>query len=132
MGLQLNRREWIKASAMSLAGLTVGSSLSCSSQNTEIAGTSQTNKPVILRSNESPYGISQKTREAMIESLDFSHRYPHKQYSELLDLIAAKEGLSPEHIVLGGGSTEIMTTLIHLYGSGKQRNRRWYRKTTWL
>ncbi len=67
-----------------------------------------------LDNNESPYGISKAAREVIISSIEQSNRYPHRHYPELKELIAERENVTPDHIILGAGSTEIMTTLIHL------------------
>ena len=67
-----------------------------------------------IDSNESPYGISKAAREAITSSIGQSNRYPHRHYPELEELIAERENITPDHIILGAGSTEIMTTLIHL------------------
>lgn len=61
---------------------------------------------VRLSSNENPYGPSPKVREAMIKALDDACRYPFSYTRELTRMIADKEGVSPEHIVLTAGSTE--------------------------
>jgi len=69
-----------------------------------------------LDNNENPYGIAPEAREAIIDAIRGSHRYPHRLYSELVKMIAAKEGLSPENIILGAGSTEVMNMAIFAYG----------------
>ena len=78
-----------------------------------------TEKNVIrLKSNESPYGLSPKRSNGSAKNaLAQSHLYPHTHYVELKSKIAEREGLTPEHIILGAGSTEIMVMLIQLYGS---------------
>ncbi len=117
MAYQLNRRQWLKASAIAAAGLISGSNFPACRKYTPFPQTSSKGGDFIrLNSNESPYGISENARQAIIGSIDRSNRYPHRRYSELEELIADKENISPDNIFLGAGSTEVMTTLIHLYG----------------
>lgn len=60
--------------------------------------------PVKLSSNENPYGPSEKVRKAMQDAFDQGCRYP-RNYG-LAEMLAKKEGVTPEHIVITAGSTE--------------------------
>ncbi len=44
--------------------------------------------------------------EAIIKNFDIACRYPYAYQGELLQMIAEKEGLTKDHIVITGGSTE--------------------------
>ena len=117
MAYQLNRRQWLKTSAIAAAGLIAGSNFPACRKDASLPQTSFGGEDSIrLDSNESPYGISENAQQAIIGSIDRSNRYPQRHYSELEELIAEKENISPDNIFLGAGSTEVMTTLIHLYG----------------
>ena len=114
----MNRREWLKTSTIATTGLLVSSSFpSCGKRGDVLEKPSPPTGQVKLNSNESPYGISDKARRAIIEAIDASHLYPHRKYSELVELIAARERLTPEHIILGGGSTEVMNMVIRAFGT---------------
>jgi histidinol-phosphate aminotransferase len=69
-----------------------------------------------LNSNENPYGPSEKVRQAMISNFDEACRYPFSYSGELIEKIAAKEGISKDHIVLAGGSTEGLKVVGLTYG----------------
>lgn len=117
MAMHLNRRQWLKTSAFAAAGLIAGPNLPACRKDTSLPQKSFGDEDTIrLNSNESPYGISENARQAIIDSIHRSNRYPHRRYSELKELIAEKENISPDNIILGAGSTEVMTTLIHLFG----------------
>jgi histidinol-phosphate aminotransferase len=117
MALHLNRRQWLKTSAFAAAGLIAGSNFASCKRDAASPRASAGGEDLIwLKSNESPYGVSESTQQVIINSLDRSNRYPHRRYSALKELIAERENISPDNIFLGAGSTEIMTTLIHLYG----------------
>ena len=62
--------------------------------------------PVRLSSNENPYGPSEKVRNAMQDNFDLGCRYPFSYSQELHEMIAEKEGVTTDHIVVTGGSTE--------------------------
>jgi histidinol-phosphate aminotransferase len=72
-----------------------------------------------LSLNENPFGPSPRALAAMARELPRTHRYPYAKAPELTRMIAAREGVSPEHIVLGVGSGEVLET----YGVylGRQR-----------
>ena len=59
-----------------------------------------------LSSNENPFGSSEKIRQAMILNFDEACRYPFSHSEELSERIALEEGVSKNHVVLTGGSTE--------------------------
>jgi len=118
MALQLNRRQWLKTSAVAAAGLIVSRNYTaCQRKDALLSLSLRGEEPLRLGNNESPYGISDGARQAIIDSLDRSNRYPHGYYLQLKELIAQKENVSEENIILGAGSTEVMTSLIHVYGT---------------
>jgi histidinol-phosphate aminotransferase len=61
-----------------------------------------------LGSNENPYGPSPKARQAIIDNLDESNRYAFGFGSELAKIIAEREGVSTDHVMLGAGSSELL------------------------
>ncbi len=62
--------------------------------------------PIQLNYNENPFGPSAKVREAMVKAFDIGCRYPDTYSQELLDMISEREGVSRDHIVITGGSSE--------------------------
>jgi len=115
MELFINRRQWLKTSTLAFVGLMAGTGfIGCREQPSAPLSDSEGDTFIRIDSNESPYGISKAAREAITSSMGQSNRYPHLHYPELEELIAERENVTPDHIMLGAGSTEIMTTLIHL------------------
>jgi histidinol-phosphate aminotransferase len=114
MGNTLSRRQWLKTSTMAVAGLVTGPRLIASENEAYFQEHFfEEDRLIRLESNESPFGISEKAKEAVHSSMALSNRYPHGHYPQLTNLIAEREGISPDHIILGAGSTEVMVTLIH-------------------
>jgi len=107
MTFALNRRQWIRNTGVALAGLAIAPRIRLSAQH-EVDRSAGRREPVKLSSNENPFGPSQSASMAMIQAMEKSCRYPAPETAELLKLIAAKEGCSPDNIVLGVGSGEIL------------------------
>ena len=107
----MNRRNWLKANVSAAAGLTIApTALSFSFKPKVIAG------EIRLNSNENPLGPSKAARRAIIDALDLGCRYPSEHYQKLEMMIAEKEGLSPDYVVLGAGSSEILRIAGYAYG----------------
>jgi histidinol-phosphate aminotransferase len=64
--------------------------------------------PILLNSNENPYGPSLRAREAMSASQAIASRYPDAVEEQLCEAIARHHGVARAQIVLGCGSGEIL------------------------
>ena len=69
-----------------------------------------------LGANENPWGPSEKTKQALIGAIGDSNRYAFKLRGELIKVIAEKEGVPESHILLGAGSSELLTASLVAYG----------------
>lgn len=116
----ITRRSWLKkvslGTGLSLTGTGFLSELSAEEKHKfnprPLAG------PIRLGSNENPYGPSQKMREAMASHFDLGCRYPWGYNAGLVELIAQKEGVPEDHIVLVAGSTEGLKVAGLTFGEG--------------
>jgi histidinol-phosphate aminotransferase len=63
---------------------------------------------VRLSSNENPYGPSPTAHNAMNGAYDLCCRYPDKQNDRLIEKLAKLNSVSPDQIMLGDGSSEIL------------------------
>ena len=63
---------------------------------------------ILLNSNENPYGPSAKALEAANRSGSIANRYPDSLEDEARAAIAKHHGVTPDRIVLGCGSSEIL------------------------
>ena len=61
-----------------------------------------------LSSNENPYGPSPAALDAMTRSQGMAGRYPDAAERETIEAIARHHGVSPDRVVLGCGSSEIL------------------------
>jgi histidinol-phosphate aminotransferase len=101
--MNLSRRELLSASALLLAG--PGAALRAA------ADAAPGDHPIILCWNENPYGPSPAARAAASEAIPASCRYPDDEMKSLVAVLAAREGVSPDCIVTGTGSGELLRAL---------------------
>ncbi len=109
-----DRRQWLKT-----IGLSGGFALMGGLDALALSTGPSSFKPgdiAKLNSNENPYGPSKLVRKTITESFDIACRYPSVVYRELIQLIADKEGVDKESIVLTGGSTEGLKAAGLTYG----------------
>lgn len=71
---------------------------------------------VRLRANENPYGPGARALEAAAAAADQGAYYPGPIEEDLLGLIAARHGLSLEHMVLASGSNEALCAAAVAFG----------------
>ncbi|MEL7195268.1 MAG: histidinol-phosphate transaminase [Bacteroidota bacterium] len=132
MNTKLTRRNWLKSSAFLAAGLGVAPALMASDSTLQ-----PVYKPQIwernfsfpsdvnglrarLLANENPYGPSDEVRLAIMESVSKGNRYGHQDSMRLKEMLAEREGVTPDHIMLGPGSTDILekTAISHFVSGG--------------
>lgn len=70
-----------------------------------------------LSANENPYGPSESAKQAMTAALSEGWKYATSEMPALAKLIAEREGLTPEHVMITEGSAEILRVVALLYGS---------------
>ena len=64
--------------------------------------------PILLNSNENPYGPSPKALAALVAANPIANRYPDDAEDAMRAAIAKHHGVAPEQVVLGCGSSEIL------------------------
>ncbi len=112
----LSRRDWFKSSLTLGAGLALTPAMLESLMAAPVSNAerihginpSGPSKFIRLGSNENPYGPSAKARKAIVDVMDEGNRYSFTEMNEMKNLLAQKEGVSPDHILLGGGSGELL------------------------
>lgn len=71
-----------------------------------------------LFANENPFGPSDKAKKAVMDALALSYQYPFMYEDELIQKIASHEGLAPEMIQLGAGSTSLLFATAAYFSKG--------------
>ena len=69
--------------------------------------------------NVNPLGLSQKLKDNLIHRIDVLTSYPDREYTELRKTIGAYCRTAPEHIIVGNGSTELISLMIQLKNAGR-------------
>ena len=64
--------------------------------------------------NVNPLGISYKLREGLMEHIDAITTYPDREYTSLRKCIAEYTGTDYRNILVGNGSTELISLVIQL------------------
>lgn len=121
----LSRRHWLRSSLVLASGAAVapsalGNSTFAVDQPLLWSAQSRLKEldfqlpPVLapnvirLNANENPFGPSAKARLAVIESAINGNRYAHGESMKLKKMIAEKEGVSEDYIMMGPGSTDLL------------------------
>jgi histidinol-phosphate aminotransferase len=112
----MKRREWLRSAMAAGAGIPLGLSMvqelaaaPASKAEFDFLKSFKSNpKLVRLGSNENPYGPSPKARDAIKASVVEGNRYAFEGIEELKQMIATKEGVSPDHVLVFAGSGEAL------------------------
>ena len=67
---------------------------------------------VSFSANVNPLGVSKLLKDTLPSHLDVISSYPDREYTKLREVIAKYCGTLPEHILVGNGSTELITLFI--------------------
>ena len=67
---------------------------------------------VLFGANVNPLGLSPALKETLAANLDILSSYPDRNYTSLKAVIAGYCGVDPAHVVVGNGSTELISLLI--------------------
>lgn len=137
MSNSINRRNWIKSSAMMAGGLAflsgtldklsamsavrkVTASIKGATDQTAIMSIPPKFGPLKARllANENPFGPSPAAKKAIQDAIDTGYQYPFQQIPVLTGKIAAYEGITPDNIVLDSGSTPLLLAAAMHYSKG--------------
>jgi len=86
-------------------------------QRAAVSGGDLPKDMVWLNANENPAGPPAVSLDAMREVLPTSGRYHYQEFQGIYEKIARSEELSPEQIVTGCGSSEVLHTGVDLFTS---------------
>lgn len=122
MKQSISRRNWLKSSFLAMSSLSLAPSLALAAKENlhsyhpksrlkeYIPAFSYDEARLVakLNANENPYGPSPKVVKAISESVSSGNRYGHGEAKILIEMIAEKEGVTPEHIMMGPGSSDLL------------------------
>jgi histidinol-phosphate aminotransferase len=90
---ELDRRQWLTAVGLAIGGLGTSRFVA--------AETSPVSRPIRLSLNENPFGPAPGVIDALRREFTNLCRYTGEEYDTLVELIAAKEALPREQVILG-------------------------------
>jgi len=99
------RRDWLRSS-IGIGGLILAPPSILSAKEKLNFQPRSIDSIIRLSSNENPYGPSKRVQERIKNSFVHGCRYPYAYSDELAEQLAKKHGVSPESIIVTGGSTE--------------------------
>lgn len=119
-----NRRDWLKKALMVSATLPFAPSLG---EQLMAAPMGETERRFIrsglsglikirLNSNENPYGPSDRARKAITQIISETNRYPFQTVAAFKDFLAEAEGVTPDHILVGAGSSDLLCATGSAFG----------------
>ncbi len=109
MSTNISRRGFAKILGASAAYAALTPSISMSVPALRVVTRSSTALDIVrLSSNENPYGPSPMALKAMTDAFSLAWRYPDEHADSLVNVLAKMHGVTPEQIILGNGSGEIL------------------------
>ena len=115
----LHRRQWLKQTSLAAFGL--GYSFTSMGNEEGITRNFGSGKDLInLGSNENPYGISPKAKQAIIDMISQANRYQWNvsTLQEYRKQLAEKFGLTEENVLISAGSGEGLGLLARYFNKG--------------
>lgn len=106
-----SRRTWLKLAgigAVSAAGVLPACAPTISADETSAAATIDPDALAIMSSNENPFGPSPKAMDAMRAEVGNIYRYTGPLTAKFAGIIAEREGVAPEQVLITNGSTPIL------------------------
>jgi histidinol-phosphate aminotransferase len=116
--MALSRRHFVQTLGAGAAGLWIvgrGSEASALGLDRGLGAIALDGSPLILNSNENPVGPFTPVVDGVRSAFDAANRYPFAIVTEVTAAIAKANGVSPENILLGTGSTPVLRTAIQLF-----------------
>jgi histidinol-phosphate aminotransferase len=126
MKSNVNRRTWLKQSALAAGSVMTGmafsnellakpafgmkplSGKSALLENYFIPLQDRASLKARLLANENPWGPSKKAVAAIAESASKGNRYVYNSSMKMVEVLATKEGVAKDNILLAAGSTDLL------------------------
>ena len=107
-----SRRQFMQSTAAAASGLVVARGREAGALAFDAAAWPNGVPPIRLDSNENAAGPCVEARWAIGEAMKQSHIYPFRFEGLLASAIAKRQGVSPENVLVGCGSSEILLNAV--------------------
>lgn len=123
----LTRRDWLKQSALATGAMIAGAAMTTESKAKPAFGMKPfqgihhtreqyhvaakadlTQLKARLLANENPWGPSKKAISAVGDAASKGNRYVYNSALEMMEMLATKEGVAPNQVLVAAGSTDIL------------------------
>jgi histidinol-phosphate aminotransferase len=125
MNSTINRRSWLKQSALAAGGIMTSMAVASDimakpafgmtpiynnslAENYHVIFQERDAIKARLLANENPWGPSKKAITAIAESASKGNRYVYSSSRVMVDMLAQKEGVAADQVLLSAGSTDIL------------------------
>jgi histidinol-phosphate aminotransferase len=133
MSTPVSRRAWLRTSSLGLgAGLLLPAALPAEALADAawpratrdeldayaqgVAARRRANGPVRLASNENPFGMSPRAKQAMLDAWDEHNKYGSPSYEVLKRAFARQAGVPADHVMVTQGSREVLCVAALAHG----------------
>lgn len=103
---QISRRDWLRAAGLAAVGTAFVGRGRLGAE--EVEAPPPEGRHVNLAGNENAFGPSPAVMQAIFKAAAWSSRYPFREEYVLKQMLAKREGVALENIVLGNGCDEIL------------------------
>jgi histidinol-phosphate aminotransferase len=107
--MNVSRRNFLRVGGVGLGAAAVSTlPLPAFAKGCEPARVAMPGGPILLNSNENPYGPLPAAKAVMAQALEIGNRYPDFHYTKLVEAVAKTHGVKTEQVHVSCGSTEIL------------------------
>ncbi len=117
MGLDVSRRNLFAAAGAGGAALLLPATARASITPPPVLPFAPKPGTALLARNENPYGPGPAALKAIAEAASSGCYYAHGGEAKLKAMIAERNGLTPEHIMIGAGSAEVLNCAVIALGA---------------
>ena len=117
MGSMLTRRGFAARLTLGAAAIRMSSEMAYAQRAAAHQAEQMSGDMVWLNSNENPAGPPAVSLDAMRDALPVSGRYHYNEFNQIHKVIAGSEELTPNQIVTGAGSSEVLHTAVDVFTS---------------
>lgn len=124
MTTEMNRRDWLRKSALLTGGLAFLPAIwqqgkAATTGTSVLPGSDTSVLKARLFANENPFGPSDKVKQVIMDSMSASHQYGFNYLPDLKKQIAAYEGISEDCILLSPGSSPLLLAAAVFFSKNK-------------
>jgi histidinol-phosphate aminotransferase len=119
--MNLSRRNFLRVGGVGLAASALPLPSFAQRCGEPPRATAPAGGPILLNSNENPYGPLPAAKAAMAGTLALANRYPDFHYTHLVEAVAKTHKVSKDQVQVACGSTEVLKMAADAFASNGRR-----------